>query len=84
MSDREHRKRQLTVVKEWQRGKEIGQEAFGAVWEEFGEDGNTRVVKENVKVNSGVSLKLDHQIELLTLGRQSKVRVQASCHDFRA
>ena len=77
ISDRTHRKRQIVAVKEWKRAKRIGRGAYGTVWVERDEEGNMRVVKEIVKENSGMSVKVDHQRELLALGQLSKVRFQA-------
>ena len=73
VSDRTQRKRQVVVVKEWKRIKRIGRGAFGTVWVEHDQEGNTRVVKEVVKETSSMSVKVDYKRELSALGRLSKV-----------
>ena len=68
-SDASRGRRQVTVVKNWYRGRELGRGQFGAVFLEESERGEHRAVKDITKDNS----RIDYKRELMALTILAKV-----------
>jgi hypothetical protein len=68
-SDASQGARQVSVVKNWRRGRELGRGSFGTVFLETSESGESRAVKQIAKHG-----KIDYNRELMAMAVLRKVR----------